>query len=157
MHQINIKIFEASELQDVQWYMQKFPAKKYEVHIDPFDYELQKPSTVFWNYCMAAFAGQFLSESNDSIVVYKPTPEKLEGFRFEVEVPDLTSFGTSIYYFAKAYSMNSKYTTGFKRGAVNLFNGVYEYPVHPDCRLLADMAKEYAGPEEVNYNPPEMD
>lgn len=150
MHQINIKKFEDYNFGEVKAYMQNLGSNQFEIHIDSFDYDPQQPSTIFWNYCAAAWACQFLHEGSECFEACIPTPEKMESFRFGIVTDNLENLAGVLIYLAYMYPGGKRSGERFKALALDYVTDGLGYPLPAICQLLVDLAKRYAGPNEMN-------
>ena len=149
MQKINLDELEGYDLQIIAEYLEGLEGNRnhFEICIDKVQYYPEIPYTVFWNYCLAAYAGQQLHDIADSFSLYVPCPKKLEGFRFTIEVSDLSALAQTLLRIAGWYTIGDDTIPEFFKLAAAYYNDAWDDFERSACWGLLRVADDYAEEE----------
>ena len=97
---------------------------------DQFDPD-DKDFSIFWQYHMAAFAGQQLFNVAESFAYDVPCPKKRKPFRFEIEVTNNKLLAAALAFISCGYFDNNKAMLKFNQDAADYLSASFEGKI--DC------------------------
>ena len=107
--------------------------------LDPDD----KNFSIFWQYHMAAFAGQQLYNVAESFAYDVPCPKKQTAFRFEIEVCNPKRLASALAFISCGYFDNDDTMLRFNQGAADYLSDSFEGKIDCPTWGLLHIANDY--------------
>lgn len=143
---ININQFKGYTIKDIHEFLSLQNSNHYEIFIPKMEADPGELNfSIFWDYHVAAYAGQKLNSSSESFAYDVPCPKRQNPFRFELETNDLMKLSIALRFIIVGYYTNGSGMTNFHQHAAAHFDEAYKGKTDPACWGLLYIANEYLG------------
>jgi hypothetical protein len=109
--------------------------------LDPDD----KDFSIFWQYHMAAYAGQQLYNVAESFAYDVLCPKKLTAFRFEIEVSETERLAAALAFICCGYFDNDEAMLKFNQDAADYLSNSFEGTISCATWGLLSIANDHLG------------
>lgn len=109
--------------------------------IDPEDINF----SIFWQFHMAAYAGQKLYNVSESFAYYVPCPQSKNNFQFEIQVAEIKRLSPALAFIICGYYDNDKTMLRFNEEAAKFLTDSFEGKTECNTWGLLHIANHYLG------------
>jgi len=146
MNSINIHDLKNYNAKLIAEYLQQQSRNAFQIiipkdRIDPDDINF----SIFWQYHMAAYAGQKLYNVSESFAYTVPCPQSKNNFHFEIQVADIKRLSTALAFIICGYYDNDKTILRFNEEAATFLSDSFEAKTECNTWGLLHIANEYLG------------